>query len=52
MITFNLDSSAGRDGVCGFASAGQGATTWNGRSIPGSCNAAMCLRNRAIRTGA
>ncbi|CAE6516394.1 hypothetical protein NMYAN_60063 [Nitrosomonas nitrosa] len=38
---FNLDSSVGRGGVCGFRSAGQGATTRNSHSIPRSCNAVM-----------
>ncbi|WP_090566427.1 hypothetical protein [Nitrosomonas sp. Nm33] len=48
----NLDSSVGQDGVCDFASAGQGATMRNGRSIPKSCNAAMRLQNCAIRPAA
>ncbi|WP_143032463.1 hypothetical protein [Nitrosomonas sp. Nm33] len=47
-----LDSSVGQDGVCDFASAGQGATMRNGRSIPKSCNAAMRLQNCAIRPAA
>ncbi|WP_204800414.1 hypothetical protein [Nitrosomonas nitrosa] len=40
-IQFNLDPSAGRVGVCGFRSAGHGATTQNSHSIPRSCNAVM-----------
>ncbi|MDN5753965.1 MAG: hypothetical protein L0H15_11955, partial [Nitrosospira sp.] len=45
---FNLNPVVGRGEVCGFWGAGQGATTRNGRSIPRSCNAAMCRKNCAI----
>ncbi|SDY72303.1 hypothetical protein [Nitrosomonas sp. Nm33] len=51
-MAVNLDSSVEQDGVCDFASAGQGATMRNGRSIPKSCNAAMRLQNCAIRSAA
>lgn len=52
MEQLNLDFSFERNGVCGFANAGQDATTRNSYSIPGSCNVTMCLQNRAIRTEA
>ena len=48
-MSFNLETSVERAGVCGFPGAGQGATTRNGRSIPRSCNAAMRPENRAIQ---
>ncbi|MBN9127378.1 MAG: hypothetical protein J0I90_07325, partial [Nitrosospira sp.] len=41
--------AVGQGEVCGFWRAGQGAMTRNDHSIPGSCNAAMCRKNRAIR---
>jgi len=44
-----LNPAVGQGGAYGFWSAGQGASTRNGHSIPGSCNAAMCRENRAIR---
>ncbi|MEO6432113.1 MAG: hypothetical protein ABIO50_10225, partial [Nitrosospira sp.] len=44
----NLNPVVGRGEVYGFWGAGQGATTRNGRSIPRSCNAAMCRKNCAI----
>ena len=61
--SFNLDSSVGRAGVCGFPGTGhtrrpyglgtRGATLLHGHSIPfsflRSCNAAMRPENRAIQ---
>ena len=44
-----LETLVEQVGVCGFAGAGQGVTTRNGRSIPRSYNTAMCPQNRAIQ---
>ena len=48
LLPLNLTPVVGRGEVYGFWGAGQGATTRNGRSIPRSCNAAMCRKNCAI----
>jgi hypothetical protein len=44
--------AVGKSGVCNFRSAGQGVATRNDYFIPGSCNAAICPKNRVIRSAA
>ena len=43
-----LNPAVGQGRVYSFWGAEQGAMTWNGCSIPGSCNAAMCRKNCAL----